>query len=290
MKRDYFPRLNRWDLLGKIDPIMHPNGPFVIDPEDDKIWVPKAGISKERNSPWIHIKQSDYRRCKIYTDVIVAHLKVLPKKCVNCWKVVFRPQYIKDMLNLIPLMERLAKKHVFCCKLGAEIRPWTTGNYGKFGLWGCYFYNDSKEQGIFCWETVLNALAADENLKHLLDDVDEDGYPARLILKRGCTEFEIFNFGDSQDWTWTEEAQEWERIVWDSFKDIRASLGQSQQIKNHVIDFWFRHAHHAGDPTVKEFNEGTMLYKSTRYYHKELFESIKKKRALKKALKNGGKK
>ena len=159
----------------------------------------------------------------------------------------------------------------FDCKLGCEERPWTSGVYGKWGLWGCYFYNDSKKDGLKCWETVLNAIAGDDSLKHLLDDLDEDGYSARLVLKRGCTEFEIMGtFGDSKDWTWTEQAQEWERIVWDTIEKQSMSPVQGQEIRNHVIDRWFKHAHHAGDPTVKEFNEGTMIWRSTRYYHKEL--------------------
>ena len=291
MNRDYFPKLNKWDLLGKLDTVLHPNGPWVIDPEDNKIWVPMTGISKERASPWVHIKTSNHRKCKIYTDVIEPCLNFIPLKCQNCWKVVFRPQYIKDMLHLLPLMERLAEKHNFSCKLGAETRIWTSGVYGKWGLWGCYFYNDSKEQGIFCWETVLNAIAADDTLKHLLEDVDEDGYPSRLVLKRGCTEFEIMGkYGDSRDWVYTEENKEWERLVWDAFKDQPMSDAQGWQIWDHVKNFWFKHAHSAGDPTVKEFNEGTMIWRSTRYYHKELFDSIKKKRAVARALKNGGKK
>jgi hypothetical protein len=77
--------------------------------------------------------------------------------------------------------------------------------------------------------------------------------------------------------------------VWEAFKTQPISLSQGERIRNNVIDFWFKHAHHAGDPTVKEFNEGTMIWRSTRYYHKKLFDSIKKKRAVAKALKKGGK-
>jgi hypothetical protein len=268
-KKDTFPALHKWDLLGKMAPLLHPNGPFVINPMTNIIEVPLDVISKAFETPWVHLKQSNHRRCKIYQDIFVGCLKVLPKQCVNCWKVVFRPQYIKDMLNLIPLMEGLVKKHGFCCKLGCEERTWTSGVYGKWGLWGCYWYNDSKEDGLKCWKIVLDAISADESLRHLLDDRDEDGYPARLVLKRGCTEFELMEFGDSIAWTWTKEAQEWERVVWENLKEQDMSPVQGELIKNHVIDRWFKHAHHAGDPTVMEFNEGTMLWRSTRYYHKE---------------------
>jgi hypothetical protein len=68
------------------------------------------------------------------------------------------------------------------------------------------------------------------------------------------------------------------------------SPDQDQIVKSRVICNWFKVAHHAGDPTIKELNEGTMIWRSTRYYHKELFDSIKKKRAVAKALKKGGKK
>jgi hypothetical protein len=81
MDREYFPKLNKWDLLSRLDPVLHPNGPWVIDPEDNKIWVPAAGVSKERGSPWIHIRQDGGRKCKIYTDVIEPYLNFIPLKC-----------------------------------------------------------------------------------------------------------------------------------------------------------------------------------------------------------------
>lgn len=270
MDRDYFPKLNKWDLIGRLDPLLHPNGAYVQDPRDNKIKIPLEVLTKDRNTPWVHIKQSNDRRCKIYQDVFAGCLNCLPQRCVNCWKVVFRPQSLKDMLNLIPLMEHLADKHDFNCKLGSEERPWTSGVYGKWGLWGCYFYNNSKEDGFYCYETVLNAIAQNDDLKYLLDDLDEDGYSARLILKRGCTEFELTKFGDSKYWIWTDEAKEWERIVGEVIEKQDMSQVQGRKLRNHVIKRWFQHAHHAGDPTVKEFNEGTMLWRSTRYYHKEL--------------------
>jgi hypothetical protein len=290
-KEKFFPMLYKWDLIDRIQSRLAPNGPWVISPDDHKIRVPEGRMSVEwKDNPWLHIKQSGERACKIYSDIFVQCLNVLPKKCINCWKVVFRPQYVRDMLNMRNLMENLSAKHGFDCKLGAEIRPWTTGVYGKWGLWGCYFYNNSQKAGINCWETVKDAIAGDEDLKHLLNDVDKDGYPARLVLKRGCTEFEISQFGDSKDWKQSADDEEWERIVWDKFEVQNLSGPQCEMVKHHVVAGWFKKAHTAGDPTVKEFNEGTMLWRSTRFYHKELFESVKKKRAVAKAVKKGGKK
>lgn len=285
-----FPELHRWDLIGKIAPILHPNGHYIIDPEDGKIKVPKPFITTQWDAPWVHIRQDDYRFCKMYQDVFVRCLNMIPKKCVNCWKVVFRPQHIADMFNMMRLMKRLVKKHRFACKLGCEQREWTSGIYGKMGLWGCYWYNDSKEQGIFCWEKVKDAIAEDETLKHLLEDVDDEGYPLRLVLKRGCTEFEVGSFGDSINWNYSEEAAEWERIVWDRFEAQDFSREQSEDVQRHVMVTWFKHAHHAGDQSIRALNEGDMVWRSTRYYHKELYESVQKKRAVAKKLKNGGKK
>jgi hypothetical protein len=270
MREYYFSMLHKWDLIGRIHSILHPNGPWVIDPRDNKIQIPLEGITKDINTPWVHIKSSAHRRCKIYQEIFVGCLDVLPYQCLNCWKVVFRPQYLRDMLNMIPLMERLAKEHGYCSKLGSEERLYTSGIYGKSGLWGCYFYNDSKEDGLGCWDTVRRSIEGDDALHHLLDDIDEDGYPTRLVLKRGCTEFEVMNkFGDSKDWELTDEAKEWEGIVWARLKKQQMSPVQGQDIRNHVIKRWFQHAHHAGDPTVKDYNEGTMLWKTPRFYHKE---------------------
>jgi hypothetical protein len=249
---------------------MDPKGPFIIDPVDNKIWINPGRVGKAKTIPWVHIRQSSYRKCTMYHEVFVQCLNVLPEQCVKCWKVVFRPQYLRDMLNLIPLMDRFAEKYDKCCKLGAEERIYTSGVYGKWGLWGCYFYNDSKEEGLECWENFRQAIESDDSLKHLLDDLDEDDYPARLILKRGCTEFEVGSrFGDSKNWRWTEEAKKWERIIWDTFKDHPAEMEQGQMMRDHVLECWFKHAHHAGDQTLREFNEGTMLFNPIRTYHKD---------------------
>jgi hypothetical protein len=197
---------------------------------------------------------------------------------MNCWKVVFRPQYLRDMLNLKNMMEKLVGRHGYACKLGMEMRPWTSGHYGKMGLWGAYWYNNSQQDGIRCWENVKNGLEEDERLKHLLEDVDEDGYPIRLVLKRGCTEFEVGKFGDSVNWEQSADQQKWERIVWDVFEKQNFSHPQSDAVQHHVVMKWFQHAHHAGDPSVLDLNEGKGVWGGTRFYHKELFDSIKKER------------
>jgi len=274
----------KWDLIEKIKPLLHPNGAYWLRSPPGKIEVPDELVQLDVDQSWLHIMQLPDRYCKIYSEVFVGCLNMLPERCLNCWKVVFRPQYLKDMYNLIPVMKKLADEKNYPCKLGPEVRPWTTGVYGKWGLWGAYFYNNTKELGIKCWEDVKNAIAESEELKHLLDDVDKDGYPARLILKRGCTEFEIANFGDSKDWKQTEEEKEWEKIVWRTFEKQIFSTRQTDELQHHMKTKWYIHAHHAGDPTVEKLNGGP-LYPVTRFYHKEMFERVKKKRALKKALK-----
>lgn len=274
-----FKELYKWNLIEKIRPILRPNGPYKLRVPPRKISIPEDDVEFDDNQPWLHIKRDPEMLCKIYTDVLVNCLGVMPKRCLGCWKVVFRPQYLKDMFNLIPAMHYLADQKGYCCKLGAEWRPWTTGKYGKWGLWGAYFYNKSEKTGIKCWEDVKNTIAKNETLKHLLDDVDEDGYPERLILKRGCTEFEIGKFGDSKNWTQTEEHKKWEEIVWDRFEKQNWNVEQSEEVQHHIKTQWYIHAHHAGDPTVEELNDGP-IYPTTRYYHKELFESVKKKRAV----------
>lgn len=278
-----FQELAKWNLIEKIKPIIAPKGPYLVLPAPQKIRIPDQVVDYDWQQPWIHIRQADDMYCKIYTDVFVNCLKVIPKRCLSCWKVVFRPQYLKDMFNMIPVMERLAEKKGCACKLGAEWRPWTTGKYGKWGLWGVYFYNRSDKAGIKCWEDVRDAIAKNDDLKHLLEDVDEDGYPQRLILKRGCTEFEMM-FGDSKNWQQTEDGKAWEAIVWERFEKQNFSMLQNDEVKHHIKAQWYIHAHHAGDPTVIELNGGP-VYPGTRYYHKEMFESVKKKRAVDRALK-----
>jgi hypothetical protein len=210
---------------------------------------------------------------------------MIPDKCINCWKVIFRPQYVKDMIFLHRLMKRLVSRHGYACKLGMEMRPWTGGKYGKYGLWGSYFYNNSQKAGYNCWETLMREIGEDENLKHLLEDKDDNGLPERLVLKRGCTEFEVGKFGDSKNWQQSEEEQHWERLVWENFDKQNFSHPQSELVQQHIIIKWFQHAHHAGDPTARELNDNRPIYGGTRYYHQEMYRSEEKKKQVAKALK-----
>ena len=120
-----FKELDKWDLISKVRSVLRPRGPYLV--RDPKITIPDNIVDLDFEQPWIHIMRLKDRNCKLYTDVLVNCLNVLPEACLSCWKVVFRPQYLKDMDNLIPVMEKLATDKGYACKLGAERRPWTTG-------------------------------------------------------------------------------------------------------------------------------------------------------------------
>jgi hypothetical protein len=192
----------------------------------------------------------------VVNETLPADKKFIPSQCQDCWKVVVRPQTLKQLFALLDLQIRLGRHS----KCGIEDRKSVRGHYGG------YFYNRGVEAGLECYTAVRDAMREDPILCDLLKETDENGVPKLVLLKRGCTEFEYL-LGRSDRWQITEEQMELENMLNDVFVRQLSSEIQPWFVVNHVHRKWIEFAWDRNDPTVLEFTGGKLLYPPYVTYH-----------------------
>jgi len=182
------------------------------------------------DTPWIHVRQDSRKNCGIWHQVWFNLFNIIPSYCQSCWKVVVRPTTLKELFQLYELQVAMNRPS----KCGIEVRQ-TVG-----ALYGGYFYNETYEAGLACLKDVKEAVHGTIG-KHV-----------NVFLKRACTEFE-HKFGDSRNWSVSEEQKFLESRLENLFLDPAKSHEQGIEIKRHVMAGWVRFAFAAGDKTVGEF-------------------------------------
>ncbi len=152
---------------------------------------------------WVVIRYAD-KNCTLWLNLVFnfiskllpAQKRFIPSECMECWKVVVRPENYDELLELKGLMEDMD----FQSKLGIETRPEVDA------LYGAYFYNNSREEGLEKLDLVRFGLT---------------GTRMKAFLKRGCSEYER-DFGPSQDWHEIEGQ-----------KDIEAEVEKTIELDNY---------------------------------------------------------
>mgnify|MGYP000606691589 CR=1 FL=1 len=189
-------------------------------------------------TPWIFAKNDQNRFCDVWHRMYFNILGMLPSACLQCWKVVVRPQNLVDLFKLREIQIGLD----YPSKCGMEIRNTVFGNYGG------YFYNDHYEEGIICYEKVKKAVA-----EHI-------GENTPVIFKRGCTEFE-HHFGDSKDWDSIVTPQQLE--IENALEEViphEVNPGQPDWLKQDILQRLVEFAFERGDSTYKEFMNGENMF------------------------------
>jgi len=248
--------------------------------EDGKIDCIKR---MQPDPPWAYIKQGPNQNCQFWHHVLFDQFfkrQRVPIACQNCWKVVVFPRDIEELFACYALIHELGVPG----KCGSEIdRP------NSPRLYGAYFYNNSLEDGLACYDLVKRKLERDKeydvgvlgcNLKVRFNNGHDK--PIGLILKRGCTEFEQA-CGDSSKWTFDEEQIELERIITNAFaQDVVGSKQGDYQLAR-VFYRWIHGAYRIGDEKYKLFTNGNEMYEPPVTYHdmdpeklKEVMEAAKR--------------
>ena len=227
-----------------------------------------ATLTATIDTPWIHVLPAIrsnghtldcYRWHKIMFDVVSSKLgdkAWVPSECQGCWKVVIRPQKITQLFRLEHIQRQLGRPS----KCGLERRDYVFGNYGG------YWYNESQEEGIECYQAVYEAIAADPVMADILEPVDENGKTKLLLLKRACTEFEKV-CGPSDEWKITDEQMHVEGLVNKYVVPDTFIREQPGHLQNYVRKKWIEHAYTVGDPSVFELTGGQPLFKPYVTYH-----------------------
>lgn len=186
------------------------------------------------NSPWVVIKIDSTRKCHFFQEVVFQSYGFIHSRCHRCYKVVVRPKTLNQLIGLMKIQEEMDT----FSKCGVEMRPFVFGNYGG------YFYTDSIEEGNERYRQV----------KKLVHERLSDRIP--VILKRGCTEFEMQN-GPSDKWIPpTQEQLEIEKRIDDLYDTTNHDLPQPDFLKAKTILGWIEFAFDRGDETYKSFTSG----------------------------------
>jgi len=212
--------------------------------QDGKITLNTSGTLLP-STPWLFIKKDQEKECFTWHTIIFDMLGMMPAPCLNCWKVVVRPRTLREHMQLFEIMKELDRPS----KLGIEVRN------EVHGLYGAYFYNNSYEAGLDCYETI----------RDLVDRKISSDVP--VVLKRGCTEFEA-KFGPSDQWE--------SKISDDDLQTQRWLFGvvelppndlEPETLKKYVMEKWVRWAYANGDETYKDFTDGKPLFSPYVTYH-----------------------
>lgn len=238
------------DLLEMVKPLWESGGWRLR--HDGKLHFPNPAMAIQ--TPWRHVQQDWRMDCGTWHHLIFDYLskfmppgqQFVPSGCHQCFKVVVRPRTLKELFALEKLQLRLNRPS----KCGIEVR------FTVHGLYGGYFYNQGLEQGLERYREVRRAVDEDPHL----------GREVAVILKRGCTEFEML-CGPSDQWQVTEEQERLERLVarWVATDDVDRE--QPDYILWRIYRQWIEHAYSWGDATYLEFTGGKPLYPPVVTYH-----------------------
>ena len=256
----FVERIRAFDLL---DPVKEEMGSsFIIPPATGKITEVAMLKSSQWSTGWIYTHSDPKRFCHVYT-MTAENMSYVPPRCMECWKVVARPQNLMHLFMVYDAQLKMIEKDPTCwCKCGIEERPWVFGNYGA------YFYNNSKEEGL-------------KKVKWVREEMDKIDPEMSVILKRGCTEFEQ-RFGPSDQWDAkfdikkNEIVKGWEGLIDEHIVVTKSDQAQSDLVRKHVMNLWIDFAYDRGDPTVIKLNDGKPLYVPYVTYHKKIKEGVKK--------------
>lgn len=209
---------------------------------DGKIKTPSKIAT---NIPWVFVEQEDARKCNLWHGIFFNVFGWLPSACLECWKVVVRPQTVSDLFELHEIQMDMG----LFSKCGIEVRE------SVCGLYGGYFYNDSLDQGYTVQAEVKKEVT--KRLEH----------EAPVILKRGCTEFE-HKYGDSYYWeSHVSDKQIYMERRLDRFIETHEKTAQPQVVKESIYKRWIEFAHASGDISYKKFTDGKPLYTPYRTYN-----------------------
>jgi len=177
-----------------------------------------------RGGFWIHVKLSPMK-CRLYQNIMFQQIsknlpgkdQFVPSPCMECWKVVVRPEKYEDFLSLYDKIIDCD----FYSKIGIEMRE------DVDALYGAYFYCNSKKEGL-------------DRLDYIRELTGETAF-----LKRGCTEYEA-HFGRSDLWEIGPRQQEIEEEIYKRV-DLKKQMAiQSHEEKQDILRFWERFANEVG--------------------------------------------
>lgn len=208
--------------------------------------------SLDCDTPWISNCINEERKCNLW-GVYFNNYGIISQGCLKCYKIVMTIPTLKDLFQVLAYQ----KAGTLTCKCGIERRKYV----GKVGKYGAY------------WYTPLSGGL--EEGRQIYKDIHEVFPRFPLILKRGCTEFEMVYSPSSK---WDEIAKERDWIDTEALLDqvfvadpmsLKVEMNTPKQLEVCVIRRWIEYAFEHGDSTYLEFTGNRALRMDLETYHKE---------------------
>lgn len=217
-----------------ITPIMVPwsKGQIEVDLDTRRFNLIR-GVNLHR--PWTFSTMCPDRKCGKWLSLYYEFYKILPPPCKQCWKVVYAPASVVELIEFQKFQEELKLPG----KCGTEQRDYTSGLGGYRAFWYAPFY-DGLKGGRKHFERIKSALIKKFGEDYILKR-EEAG---RFYLKRGCTELEK-DFGMSDTWDQIDHTPKYNLLesVWDDPKDMTGEEWSPMKWTNYVRWIEFAIAH-----------------------------------------------
>jgi len=205
--------------------------------------------------PWLFTKEivdtPVVGKCSVYQTFFAMKMGFIHSACHECYKVVVKPKTVVQLMKLRDLQVALKLPS----KCGIETRSFVPRLYGG------YFYARGLEEGRKLHELVS---------KRVKERIDGD---IEVILKRGCTEFEM-KFGPSDKWEIIPEQYEVEKEFFSIYsEDMEVPVETPKHLEAYIKKNWLKWAASATPPdlTYKEYTGGKKLALTCEYitYHEK---------------------
>ena len=186
------------------------------------------------HEPWLYTRLDHERACALWTFYFEQY-GLLPRGCMNCWKVTARPRTLKELLKI----REVQKKMDLPAKCGVEDRPFAQFRGPYVAFWYGP-YGEGMEGALELYKKVRFKVS------------DAVGIQVPVVLKRGCTEMED-RVGPSNGWRYPPEMHALENMLDKIVSIWSGPLEQPWFSKVHILINWIEYARKIRDATVNEF-------------------------------------
>jgi len=242
-KASFYDELLAIDI---IDPVLQ----LIIDRKvtvdiDEKIKVPSL-ISVNRYFTFSCLDPD--RKCGKWLDIYHEHYKILPPPCKKCWKLVYKPYTVVELIEIQKFQSQLNLP----AKCGLENRDYTSDRGSYRAFWYCP-YDCGLQGGREHFQLVKTALEDHFGKEFIHNKIERDHF----YLKRGCTELER-DFGPSDQWDQIDHSKKF-NILESVWEDPWNPTKEFPPLVYTNYKRWIEYAIAYGDQSVLQYIKGKEL-------------------------------
>jgi len=231
-----------------------------------QLWINKDKLIEFKmtvfyDSPWIHVNPALDRKCGLWSRIMFNRYKIIPKGCMQCWKLSAHPGNLDEAFKMLELQKRLG----LASKTGMELRDYSGNLDGWTSIWHCPLgcgLKKAREQHSLVEKAIQEKFGMDA---------------PELVLKRGCTEMEK-GIGASDKWETTATWEFKEKLIEAVFIPW-PDASPPQYLEPYIKKKWIERAASCGDSTYLKHCEKPIISPLVFYHesdHKnEDFEPLK---------------